>query len=190
MNSNQVRWSYKVAFPVYQGARYDASTTNLTYKIVSPEDLDSRPVTIVLSFLSPITPTSTLRQSLPATYISVHASGSLDLDVYIDVNGQWVSGDRGSHIKWEHHPVNAADSSDTSASQTWRVVKAHESPLNEYNDRAEWGSLYVSGPSVSLDVLFRVADGFISRWYVCLRSTVDMICTGEKLPYLILVISG
>ena len=102
---------------------------------------------MVLSFLSPITPTSTLRQSIPASYFSVHVHGSFDVDIYVDINGQWVSGDRGSQIVWnleEHHQSNGH------SLKTWKVKRKTELLLSEIGDRAEWGTLHFTAPSVRL----------------------------------------
>ena len=138
---------YRISCPVYQGATYDASTTNLTYRI---DDLDARhpPVDLIISFLSPITPTSTLRQSIPASYVTVHVVGAVDLSVYIDLNGQWVSGDWESLLRWDldllavhrhGRPVNL---------KKWRVQRQTELLLSEIRDRAEWGTLHFTAPSV------------------------------------------
>ena len=84
--------SYTINYPIYGGATYDASTTNLTYTL----PLHDRELEIVLSFLSPITPTSTLRQSLPASYVNVYVTGNVDVnvlrssfDVIYPVNAAW-----------------------------------------------------------------------------------------------------
>lgn len=82
---------YTVSTPKYIGAQYDASATNLTYSIPSNHSANGS-VEVVLSFLSPITPTSTLRQSIPASYLSIHVKGSFDLDIYVDVNGEKAHG--------------------------------------------------------------------------------------------------
>src|SRR4051812_39521907 len=87
------RNSFNISSAIYRGAHYDASTTNLSYSIPLPCSSDDW-LEITLSFLSPITPTSTVRQSIPAAYVSVHVEGTADVDIYIDLNGQWVSGDR------------------------------------------------------------------------------------------------
>src|SRR6266480_561458 len=136
--------SYNVSFPQYKGAKYDASTTNLTYHIPSPyKNADGDYAQVVLSFLSPITPQSTLRQAIPASYLTVYVEGFFDLDIYIDVNGQWVSGDRGSYIEWEYisQDIHLAD-----GLKTWRVTREHEALFTEFRDRAEWGTLYFTGP--------------------------------------------
>jgi Domain of unknown function (DUF5127) len=142
--------SYNVSLAEYLGATYDASTTNLTYLIPAPTSGSSatKPVKLILSFSCPITPTSTLRQSLPAAYLSVYAEGSFDVSIYVDLNGQWVSGDRGSKIEWEYLTTDIITKSATGL-KTWMVKKQQESLFTEINDRGEWGRLYFSGPDVS-----------------------------------------
>jgi hypothetical protein len=137
---------YNVSFPKYLGANYDASTTNLTYHIPSPDDNED-PVELILSFLSPITPTSTLRQSIPAGYFTVYVKGSFDVDIYTDVNGQWVSGDRKALIEWD---LKHGDSNDIDKPlKTWKVQRKNELLFTETHDRSEWGHLLFSAPSVS-----------------------------------------
>lgn len=135
---------YKVSVPVYKGAHYDASTTNLTYAIPTCNG-SSDSIEITISFLSPITPTSTVRQSIPAAYISFHVTGSCNVDIYIDLNGQWVSGDRGKDIVWEftETPLGGIDPN----LKTWKVRRRDEQILTESQDRAEWGTLLFSAPS-------------------------------------------
>jgi hypothetical protein len=99
----------------------------------------------VLSFLSPITPTSTLRQSIPASYLTVHVSGTFDVDIYVDVNGQWVSGNRDNEITWEFSERPLGKS--TASLKTWKVKRKEEQLLTEFADRAEWGTLHFTGPS-------------------------------------------
>jgi hypothetical protein len=139
--------SYTVAFPVYLGATYDASTTNLTYVIPPvPGDKVSAPLELVLSFLSPITPPSTLRQSIPASYVTVYVKGNVNVNVYMDMNGQWVSGDRGSAIKWEYNRLIPEEGKH--GLQRWQVRRQVEQMFTEYRDRAEWGTLHFTAPLV------------------------------------------
>lgn len=133
--------SFNLSYPVFVGTSYDASTTNLTYRIPAPSSqLDHANLTI--SFLSPITPTSTLRQSIPASYISVFAQGNFDLDVYFDVNGDWVSGDANSNIQWNRHEQIQSHHPDLI---TWEIKRQEEQAFTEFNDRAEWGRLLFTG---------------------------------------------
>ncbi|KAI0407518.1 DUF1793-domain-containing protein [Xylaria palmicola] len=130
--------SYNISLPRYAGATFDASTTNLTYTIPGSD------IKITLSFLSPITPTSTLRQALPASYLTCFVEGSADVSLYIDVNGEWVSGSRGSKIQWELEEARASQSG--TGLKTWRIARADEQLFTEIDDRAEWGTLRVSAP--------------------------------------------
>jgi hypothetical protein len=104
-----------------------------------------RELNIILSFLSPITPTSTVRQSIPASYITVYVSGNVPVDIYMDVNGQWVSGNRASKIEWGLEHMALEDTNH--GFKTFRVRRHVEQLFTEFNDRAEWGTLYVSAPS-------------------------------------------
>lgn len=107
---------------------------------------------IVLSFLSPITPTSTLRQSIPASYLTVHVKGTFDVNVYVDVNGLWVTGDRDKRVVWDlGNTVLAGEK----GLKTWRVKRETEQLFTEYNDRSEWGTMHFTAPSVSLSVFLR-----------------------------------
>jgi len=145
--------SYNVSYPTYIGAKYDASTTNLTYHIPSPykQHHARPPLELKLSFLSPITPDSTLRQSLPAAYMTIYVNGTFDIDVYVDVNGQWVSGDRRSHIVWDFqhkHVTQGQTSHHGGGLKTFRVKRKTEQVFTEVADRAEWGELHFTAPAV------------------------------------------
>lgn len=134
---------YTIDYPVYGGATYDASTTNLTYTLpILGHELE-----IVLSFLSPITPTSTLRQSIPASYLNIYVTGNVDVNVYVDLNGQWVSGDRGSELVWSFDHVNAQ--SGATKLKKWQVTRQNELLISEFADRAEWGTLHLVAPKVT-----------------------------------------
>lgn len=135
---------YNLSFPHYLGAKYDASTTNLTYSIPSPDSRYRAPVELTVSFLSPITPTSTLRQAIPASYVKVYAKGDFNVDIYMDVNGQWVSGDRGADIVWSLEETKYKDAQHL---KSWKVKRKTEQLFTEWADRAEWGTLYFTGPT-------------------------------------------
>lgn len=148
-----------MSYPTYLGATFDASTTNLTYIIPAPSSSLS-PVEIVLSFLSPITPTSTVRQSIPASYLNVHVSGGFDIDLYIDVNGLWVSANRGNLIEWEFGQNTQVLNHDGPPLKTWKVRRQVEQLLTEDADRAEWGTLHFTGPA---DVQYEAGTSALLR---------------------------
>ncbi|KAL9101792.1 MAG: hypothetical protein Q9163_002988 [Psora crenata] len=137
---------YNVSFCTYVGTTFDASTTNLTYLIPAPLSAtkSTGSLRVVLSFLSPITPTSTLRQSIPASYLTVHVSGQFDVDIYVDINGQWASGDREVDIVWEFDQQELPQGKSL---KTWKIRRQSEWLLSEIRDRAEWGTVHFSGPS-------------------------------------------
>ena len=105
------------------------------------------PLEITLSFLSPITPTSTLRQSIPAAYVTVHVKGNVNVNVYMDMNGQWVSGERGSRITWQFDDIILDGG--RKLLKKWEVKRETEQLLSEFGDHSEWGSMHFLGPSVS-----------------------------------------
>ncbi|KAI2463986.1 DUF1793-domain-containing protein [Annulohypoxylon bovei var. microspora] len=131
--------SYTVSFPQYDGATFDASTTNLTYTIPGSD------VRIILSFLSPITPTSTFRQSLPAGYLTCTVEGSTDVSLYVDINGEWASGDRDNKIEWALARTGKSKTARTPI-KTWSITRRHEQLLTEFYDHAEWGTIHISAP--------------------------------------------
>lgn len=137
---------YNISYPTYKGAKYDASVTNLTYAISSPNSTsDASDLELILSFLSPITPSSTLRQSIPAAYLTIHVTGNFNIDVYIDVNGQWVSGNRGNKIEWK---LSQGDPEGNGKPlKTWIVKRQVEQELTEFRDQAEWGQLHFTAPA-------------------------------------------
>ena len=137
-----------MGYPDYQGAKYDASTTNLTYTLPPPSTFpDADDLEIVLSFLSPITPTSTLRQSIPAAYLTVYVKGSFNVNIYIDVNGQWVSGNRGNKIQWQFQEKAIENSPKAKSLKTFKVRRQEEQLLTEFRDQAEWGQLHFTASS-------------------------------------------
>ncbi|KAL9603294.1 MAG: hypothetical protein Q9219_001317 [cf. Caloplaca sp. 3 TL-2023] len=138
--------AYNITFPTYLGAHFDASTTNFSYLIPAPKLSSlSEPVQLTLSFLSPITPTSTLRQSVPASYLTVHVKGGFNVNIYIDINGQWVSGNRGSRIVWELAERQLGDTD--KRLKTWKIRRETELLFSEERDQAEWGTLHFTAPS-------------------------------------------
>ena len=114
---------------------------------------DDQGVEVVLSFLSPITPTSTFRQAIPASYLAIYVQGSTDIDIYIDINGQWVSGDRGSRIDWDHQTKSSTSEPSDDQIKFHRFQRETRAHLTEINDRSEWGHFYFVAPAVSFLVI-------------------------------------
>jgi hypothetical protein len=128
-----------------------------------------------VSFLSPITPTSTLRQSIPASYVTVIVNGKADIDIYIDLNGLWVSANRDNTIQWEMSQTPQGEEKKQGGSlQTWKIKRQIEQLLTEDADRAEWGTLHFSGP---VDVQYEAGTSALLRQHFAsngtLQNTVD-----------------
>jgi hypothetical protein len=138
--------SYNISYPHYLGATFDASTTNLSYVITAPGSGQS--VRIKVSFLSPVTPTSTYRQSIPAAYIAVYVAGDFNVNIYIDVNKEWATGQQDNEITWSFKDCHDYNDKgiDKPALKTWMFGRQNEQLLTEIDDRAEWGALLFSGP--------------------------------------------
>ncbi|KAL2268685.1 hypothetical protein VTJ83DRAFT_3531 [Remersonia thermophila] len=141
--------SYRIVYPEYLGVSFDASTTNLTYHITSPSSSSTRSVGLTLSFLSPITPSSTFRQSIPAAYMTIFVEGCLDVHIYTDINGEWVTGNRDNHVRWDlRRPLHrGAGNSTAPRLKTWEVARLQEQLFTEFADHAEWGTLFFSAPA-------------------------------------------
>ena len=79
--------------------------------------------------------------------MTVHVSGGFDVDIYVDINGQWASGDRGSQIVWD---LDQQQLGEDKGLKTWKIRRETEQLFSEIRDQAEWGTLHFSAPSVDL----------------------------------------
>lgn len=78
--------------------------------------------------------------------MTIHVHGDVAVNVYMDVNGRWVSGDASSKITWQYDGFDAKGGKTTL--QRWRFKRETELLLSEIRDRAEWGTLHFTGPAV------------------------------------------
>lgn len=77
--------------------------------------------------------------------MTVYVSGGFNVDIYVDINGQWASGDRGSRIVWDFDQQQLGGDK---ALKTWKIRRETEQLFSEIRDQAEWGTLHFSAPSV------------------------------------------
>jgi hypothetical protein len=77
----------------------------------------------------------------------VHVYGTFDIDIYIDINGLWVSANRGNQIQWQFEETSHSVSQAKKPLKIWRVKRVIEQLLTEDADRAEWGTLQFTGPA-------------------------------------------
>lgn len=79
--------------------------------------------------------------------MTVHVSGDFHVEIYIDVNGQWASGDREAQIVWEFEQQQLAEHKGL---KTWKIRRQTELLLSETRDQADWGTLHFTAPLVGL----------------------------------------
>ncbi|MGX6608203.1 glutaminase domain-containing protein [Micromonosporaceae bacterium Da 78-11] len=99
-------------------------------------------VELTVTFLSPVTPGDLKRQSQPLSYLAVTAR-SLDgathqVAVYVDISGEWASGDAGRRITWEQQS--------TAGVVSLSYTQSEPRVLGETGDSAEWGTMVLSSP--------------------------------------------
>ena len=76
--------------------------------------------------------------------MTVHVTGGFNVDIYVDVNGQWVSGNRASQIVWD---LGLQQLGGGKILKTWKIKRKTEQLLSEWRDQAEWGTLHFSAPA-------------------------------------------
>jgi hypothetical protein len=106
-------------------------------------------VELTVTFLSPVEPGDLRRQSQPLSYIAASAR-SIDgadhrVSVYVDISGEWASGDSGRSITWDEQSYSAGGSNLVSLSYT----QSAPSVLAENGDTAEWGTVVLSAANRS-----------------------------------------
>ena len=67
------------------------------------------PIALEVNFFTPIDPTDLKRLSLPASYIALRAWSLTDMwyeiQVYLDMTGEWTSGNSSEVVEWDIHEV-------------------------------------------------------------------------------------
>lgn len=100
-------------------------------------ELQGGGVQLVVEFLSPVEPDDFKRQSIPMSYVTVSAHSidgkPHDIQLYLDISGEWCSGDSKQQITW--NPVTS------NGMQTWTVELETPKPLSEQKQFAAWGTI-------------------------------------------------
>ncbi|KAI9695264.1 MAG: hypothetical protein M1820_008783 [Bogoriella megaspora] len=117
-----------------------ANQTSYTYTSTkSIFSLDAGPVTLNVTFLSPIYPNDIKRQSIISSYVDVavesNDGNSHDVQLYTDISAEWVSGDRGATVQWNY---------DTTANGVayHQVFRQSQLAFTEDADQTEYGNWY------------------------------------------------
>ncbi|KAL2264924.1 hypothetical protein VTJ83DRAFT_7434 [Remersonia thermophila] len=100
-------------------------------------------VVLTVTFLSPVYPDDMARQSQQFSYVAVGARSAdgaeHSVQVYMDVTGEWASGDVSEGIRWE-----SGISGDVSYHKFYRESQEE---LKEDDEIAAWGSWYLATSS-------------------------------------------
>jgi hypothetical protein len=107
--------------------------------------LEQAGVELTVTFLTPVSPGDLRRQSPPLSYLSATAR-SVDgkphrVGVYLDISGEWASGDAGRTITWEQSGGAGV------VSLAYRQTDPRV--LGEIADAAEWGTIVLSASARS-----------------------------------------
>ncbi|WP_236045739.1 glutaminase family protein [Streptacidiphilus fuscans] len=104
-------------------------------------------VELTVTFLSPVEPGDLRRQSMPLSYVTAEVrstdGATHDVGLYVDISGEWASGDSGTQIRWNQEQVNGSGTSLTSLSYTPDTPAV----LSENGDMASWGTVVWSATS-------------------------------------------
>jgi hypothetical protein len=115
-----------------------ATQTNLaTTATRSTYTIDAGPVTLTVTFLSPVDPANLQRQSVPLSYLTVTVASrdgaSHRVSVYLDISGEWAHGDRAQLLSWRQQTVGG---------QTVLTCNpTNPTVLAERSDQASWGTV-------------------------------------------------
>ncbi len=105
-------------------------------------------VQITLEYLSPIEPGDLQRQSIPMAWVLVTArsidGASHDVSLYLDVTGEWLSGDPTQPFTWA--PVSVPYPG--GVLQAWTMQLEQPQILTEIDNRAQWGTIILATPQI------------------------------------------
>ena len=72
--------------------------------------LTAGPIELTVNFFTPIDPADLKRLSLPASYIAISAraldKGSYEIQVYVEITGEWASGDPKEIVEWNFTAID------------------------------------------------------------------------------------
>ncbi|KAI2624489.1 DUF1793-domain-containing protein [Xylaria nigripes] len=115
--------------------QFDSQSSNITFQ--------AGPVTLEVSFLSPVTPKDLCRTSIPLSYMTATARSNdgkpHDIRFYSDVSSTWLGGEAGDPIVVLPQTHNTTPTQDTLF--TWTFNRASEVLFGESKDLPLWGNV-------------------------------------------------
>ncbi|MCW2637726.1 MAG: hypothetical protein JWP76_32, partial [Dactylosporangium sp.] len=126
----------------YAVAAQTALATTATRSIYT---IDAGPVTLTVTFFSPVDPANLQRQSVPMSYLTVTVTsrdgGGHQVSMYLDISGEWAHGDRSQLLSWGQQIVGGQN--------VLTCTPARPTVLGEMNDQASWGTVVWATDNVS-----------------------------------------
>ncbi|MHB1782962.1 MAG: glutaminase family protein [Acidimicrobiales bacterium] len=122
-------------------------------------------IEMTVEYLSPVEPGKLKLQSVPMAWFLLGIrsldSQSHSVSVYVDISGEWLSGNRSQQFTWRH----ATRAFSGGMLQVWSLELTTQQPLVEINQQAEWGTVvwatrdrpdltYESGPADAVRAQF------------------------------------
>jgi len=137
--------------------------TNLTVTATqSIYTLQAGPVTLLVTFLSPVEATDLRRLSMPLGYIHVQAQSAdgspHHVSVYVDISGEWAHAVSTTPITWARHAAPAASGGLTALT----VEPATQATLTETSDYPNWG-MTVLATRQAPRVTYQIAQATVAR---------------------------
>jgi Glutaminase A six helical-hairpin domain/Domain of unknown function (DUF5127)/Domain of unknown function (DUF4964) len=111
--------------------------------------LEGGGIRLIVEFLSPIMPGDLRAQSIPMSYLLITArslDGSPhDVQIYMDISGEWAAGAGSGPITWASARVPSAGGD----LQVWTVRLDRPRPFTEHRQCAAWGTVIWAAPRTS-----------------------------------------
>ncbi|CAH7688393.1 hypothetical protein PPACK8108_LOCUS23360 [Phakopsora pachyrhizi] len=132
---------------------HSASSSNFTFAVGSSDQdrkgsKDSPRIYLHASFLSPITPADSFRQSLPLSYLSITVESADDkshqVEVYTDINGLWCADEEEEVVEWDVYDRVDDQESQRAKWQALSMRLDNQRSFTEQNDRILQGAVWFS----------------------------------------------
>ncbi|VDC04719.1 unnamed protein product [Peniophora sp. CBMAI 1063] len=126
------------------------------------------PVQVTVTFLNPIEPDDLVKQSIPASYLSLDALAtdgrSHSIQVYTDITAEWASGDRSQNVTWS--------TTTTDDVMYHSISTINQMPYREVLAQSAWGTVYYATQKTP-GTTYRTGDYSSTRIQFVQNGTLD-----------------
>jgi hypothetical protein len=131
--------------------------------------LQAGPVTLTLTFLSPVEANDLRRLSMPLSYISARAhsndGAAHQVSLYVDISGEWAHPNTGALIKWDRQQAATMRGSLTALTVTAAnptILAEKFDDNNLYSEYPSWGVATLAAQDAP-NVTFQIAADTVAR---------------------------